>query len=214
MHILTAAHCVKNDGVLRWDFQIITNTHNWFHRENNVFGVYKALIHKDFKYGLHNNRYNFADIAVLKLDREIPLKSLPNLQRIRLPSNGSQTDEDVEVCGWGKTTEASVDPSTWLKKLEAKTISLSECQRLLPDQVDTGNICTVSDLGEGVCDGDSGAPLVRGGETIGIVSWGPDCSSGRPQVFTDVYRYRNWIQTAMAWNNETTATLYDRWLYL
>lgn len=42
--------------------------------------------------------------------------------------------------------------------------------------------------------GDSGGPLVANGELIGIVSWGKPCAVGKPDVFTRVYYYREWIK--------------------
>lgn len=42
--------------------------------------------------------------------------------------------------------------------------------------------------------GDSGGPLVADNEQIGVVSWGIPCARGRPDVFTRVYSYIDWIK--------------------
>lgn len=51
--------------------------------------------------------------------------------------------------------------------------------------------------GEGVddsCTGDSGGPAVIDDELVGIISWGYSCGSPEyPGVYTQVYRYREWI---------------------
>lgn len=45
-----------------------------------------------------------------------------------------------------------------------------------------------------VFQGDSGGPLVADSEQIGVVSWGTPCAKGRPDVFTRVYSYVDWIK--------------------
>lgn len=42
--------------------------------------------------------------------------------------------------------------------------------------------------------GDSGGPLVVDSEQIGVVSWGTPCAKGKPDVFTRVYSYVDWIE--------------------
>ncbi|XP_068981423.1 chymotrypsin-2-like isoform X2 [Bombus flavifrons] len=48
--------------------------------------------------------------------------------------------------------------------------------------------------GWGTTSGDSGGPLVADNEQIGVVSWGIPCARGRPDVFTRVYSYIDWIK--------------------
>ncbi|XP_011299246.1 chymotrypsin-2-like [Fopius arisanus] len=185
-HILTAAHCVKHIGNDTWDIKVITNTSNWYYRKNNEFGVSKAIIHRDFKEGLHNNITNLADIAVLKLDAELPLEALmPGLQTVSLPNSAPEAGADPEICGFGRIDPDVSGPLSWMYKLQMKTISFSECRLSL---------------------GDSGSPLVHNGEVIGVASWTVKCSNGTPQVFTDVFTYRDWIQDAMNWNDTSKAS--------
>lgn len=42
--------------------------------------------------------------------------------------------------------------------------------------------------------GDSGGPLVCDGVQIGVVSWGTPCAKGKPDVFTRVYSYVDWVK--------------------
>ncbi|CAK1548148.1 unnamed protein product [Leptosia nina] len=58
------------------------------------------------------------------------------------------------------------------------------------------NICTISKKGQGACVGDSGGPLVakETKKLIGVVSWGVPCAYGSPDVYTNVYAYRDWIE--------------------
>lgn len=55
------------------------------------------------------------------------------------------------------------------------------------------SICTFTRAGQGTCMGDSGGPLISGGQVIGIVSWGVPCAQGRPDAFTRVFSFRSWI---------------------
>lgn len=42
--------------------------------------------------------------------------------------------------------------------------------------------------------GDSGGPLVVNGELCGVVSWVVPCAMGKPDVFTNVYYYLDFIK--------------------
>lgn len=53
-------------------------------------------------------------------------------------------------------------------------------------------ICTFAQVGQGVCTGDNGGPLVVSNSLIGIVSWG-SCGGGQPDVFVRISSHINWI---------------------
>lgn len=42
--------------------------------------------------------------------------------------------------------------------------------------------------------GDSGSPLIKGDELVGVVSWGIPCAVGFPDVHTRIAPYIEWIQ--------------------
>lgn len=74
----------------------------------------------------------------------------------------------------------------------------NDCQtRHIPtgrsSMIQFNNICTFLQYGQGVCNGDSGAPLVVGNELVGIVSWAIQCATGVPDVYTRVANYRDWV---------------------
>lgn len=46
--------------------------------------------------------------------------------------------------------------------------------------------------------GDSGGPLVENEYQVGVVSWGIPCAKGKPDVFTRVYSYLDWIKEHMS----------------
>lgn len=49
--------------------------------------------------------------------------------------------------------------------------------------------------------GDSGGPLVENEYQVGVVSWGIPCAKGKPDVFTRVYSYLDWIKEHMDASN-------------
>ena len=61
--------------------------------------------------------------------------------------------------------------------------------------------------GENTCKGDSGAPLLINGRVAGIDSWrtGDPCGSkNSPRVFTEISKYRSWIDKII---NENTVNI-------
>lgn len=61
------------------------------------------------------------------------------------------------------------------------------------------HVCMANRMKEGICgETDIGAPLVtRHGELVGIASWYDECGTGKPDVFTRVFVYLDWMQTVM-----------------
>lgn len=50
-----------------------------------------------------------------------------------------------------------------------------------------------------ICQGDSGGPLAADGKLVGIVSWGDGdfCGDGLPEVYTNVYKFKDYIENIM-----------------
>eukprot|EP00484_Ammonia_sp_Unknown_P030906 CAMPEP_0197024834 /NCGR_PEP_ID=MMETSP1384-20130603/5318_1 /TAXON_ID=29189 /ORGANISM="Ammonia sp." /LENGTH=370 /DNA_ID=CAMNT_0042453289 /DNA_START=39 /DNA_END=1151 /DNA_ORIENTATION=+ len=55
-------------------------------------------------------------------------------------------------------------------------------------------ICAIGDNTDS-CQGDSGGPLIKTGSNVqvGVTSWGIGCAFGLPGVYTNLYRYREWL---------------------
>lgn len=104
-------------------------------------------------------------------------------------------DADVVLCGWGNLNYGGPSPDN-LQFINLKSLSNEECAAAHVDgelPIGEGVICTFTKEGEGSCNGDSGGPLSRNGKQIGIVSWGYLCAAGKPDVFTRVSAYTEWI---------------------
>ncbi|XP_063982965.1 chymotrypsin-2-like [Diachasmimorpha longicaudata] len=201
-HILTAAHCFVSDEKVVDDpsaLRVVTGTiYSEDLRPENIFAVSRVIANDYYTPHVHNNVAWFADIAVMKLKESIPLDR--NLRwPINLPSNPTPPRTRVMVSGWGTShygKEGAKSPK-WLQKLGMETISLPACEIILPYQVNVGQLCAITPPGHGICNGDSGGPLVHDNQVVGIVSWLTRCGDGRPQVFTSVYDYLNWIHWAL-----------------
>lgn len=61
-------------------------------------------------------------------------------------------------------------------------------------------ICVFNSNDSGVCNGDSGSPLVDNGLQIAVASWVVQCAEGFPDVFTRTLPYLDWIETNIANN--------------
>lgn len=55
------------------------------------------------------------------------------------------------------------------------------------------SLCAFKTHGAGTCFGDSGGPLAAKQTLIGLVSWGIPCAQGKPDMFTRISSYVDWI---------------------
>lgn len=163
--------------------------------DGDLFLVEKIIVHESYDNFLYHN-----DIALLKTDTAIQFND--NVKPISLATSSPPVRSKAVASGWGLT---SVDPQTvpnTLQFLEVNVLSNDDCiQKLEPtghsDMIYSGNICTLNTLGEGMCLGDSGGPLVANNELIGLVSWGFPCAKGRPDIFTRVSEFSDWVNDTM-----------------
>lgn len=56
-------------------------------------------------------------------------------------------------------------------------------------------LCTFAGYGAGTCNGDSGGVFVVNNKIVGILSWGDPCAIGKPDQFTRVSDYIDFIET-------------------
>ncbi|XP_031599418.1 mast cell protease 4-like [Oreochromis aureus] len=187
--VLTAAHCTTDKPT-----HVVLGTHNLKNSHQE-----KITIEKKFKPKFYQRAWHGDDIMLLKLSRKVQLNN--RVKIIPLPSAKVHLREN-EVCqvsGWGK---ARTDGKTVneLRVVDVPVVNKTVCKELwhgLP-----ANVICAGGYGtdKGFCQGDSGGPLVCKGIAVGIVSFNNNNSCDYPDVpnvFTDISKYRPWINSIL-----------------
>ncbi|XP_012272593.1 chymotrypsin-1 [Orussus abietinus] len=181
--ILTAAHCLSGFNESKISVVVGTNT---LDEGGDVYKVQKIIGHPKYSSLLIRN-----DIGLIQVDT--PIVFGDKVKPVQLPTeNFKKNDYPAILSGWGTTSYPGDVPN----KLQHITLSVIDQRECLNTslRVTDDNICTLNKKGEGACHGDSGGPLVADGVQIGVVSWGTPCAKGRPDVFTRVFSYVDWIK--------------------
>ncbi|KAL6447953.1 hypothetical protein ACFW04_000185 [Cataglyphis niger] len=146
----------------------------------------------------YNSAFIRNDIGLIKLDRDIVFGD--KVKPIALPTKRfDKSDYPAILSGWGTTNYPGEAPNE-LQHIQLTVIDQKQCLNT-SFRITNNNICTLNKKGEGACHGDSGGPLVADNEQIGVVSWGIPCARGRPDVFTRVSSYMNWIKQHLEEDN-------------
>ncbi|XP_053593015.1 chymotrypsin-2 [Microplitis demolitor] len=181
--ILTAAHCLRNfnDTAIK----VVTGSTK-LDEGGNWYQSVRIIPHERYSSLFIRN-----DIGLIEVDEDIEFSD--NVKPVDLPtSNFDKSDYPAYLSGWGKTDYPGSIPND-LQYIKLTVIDQKQC-RNFSMRVTNKNICTLNGRGEGACHGDSGGPLVSDGVQIGVVSWGIPCAKNKPDVFTRVYSYRDWIK--------------------
>ncbi|CAJ0951846.1 unnamed protein product, partial [Mesorhabditis belari] len=206
--ILTAAHCLAEevDGrkVLRdpKSIFIVVGTNRIkpnFDKTHQIRRVEQFYYPNTTKVLESNSSFLSGDIALLLLEKALDLND--NVKRILLPKKRPFSYEAFMI-GWGYVNISDYTPPM-LQGIVMRIIwNHTECKgRSETLLVDETQFCAYRDEGGG-CSGDSGGPLFRQNTLIGVISSGSGLCfyrSSKPESFTDVVQYCEWIR-------ETTGT--------
>lgn len=203
--VMTAAHCVEDDGITAAasTFRVVLGDHNRYINEDTeeVRLVKRVVKHPAYDYITTDN-----DIALLELSE--PVRYGRAVQPTCLPSGEPPALRLSAVLGWGATeATGSVTPptgsSTDSSVLNQVFVPIWEQSHCFNTRVGfnlTNNMfCAgLSEGGKDTCQGDSGGPLLtKVGEAYvqnGITSWGYGCAErNSPGVYTKVFNYIDWI---------------------
>lgn len=203
-YILTAAHCVTDNGkpVSATSIKVYSGVHD--QRQLNNTRVQSRTGAQLVVHGLYNKtgyEYDY-DIAVIKLNKSLNFNKY--VKPIRL-AKGAETNlfaagNDVTVSGWG-TTLYGGSTSNFLRKTTVDIVSRNTCNR--PNSYAgtiTSRMLCAARPNKDACQGDSGGPLfLRNSgmyKQVGVVSFGIGCAeSSYPGVYTHVGVLRNWVAT-------------------
>ncbi|XP_055297034.1 uncharacterized protein LOC129565821 [Sitodiplosis mosellana] len=200
--ILTSARALDNHNEPK-NISVLAGTEVLKGESGTMLTIEKIVKHED-------------DIALLRTSEEIVFSD--KIQPIRIPtfdlySEKSPLTDGFTVIGWGKErNEDKLNYTSELKASQYPVLDNKNCNLRLKGahsqfvpSVDDNKICTEQNLpNNGICSGDIGSPLTSGNFLVGIASWyhaAPSnatpakytCGNGYPNVYTNVYQYRDWI---------------------
>jgi secreted trypsin-like serine protease len=192
--VLTAAHCVKSEG-LEVDGIVRVGSD---HRKSGgtVRKINRTFVHPGYVKG-DNKAANKDDIALIRLDRPV------TRQPVRIAERAGPPGTPTRLLGFGTTVDTEFAFPDRLQELSTRTGAVSECA---PGYANRTRLCTISAVPKAMaCFGDSGGPQVQRGrdgrwELIGVTS-GPGapnvpCSQG-PGLCTSAPAYAGWIGKTM-----------------
>lgn len=148
-----------------------------------IVKVNKVAVHEDY-----GNFIN--DLAVVTLAEK--LVKGEKIDFINVATAEPAQNTEIAIAGWG-STEIGGTNSYRLQKGAGKTISHDECE----DSIGFGYehvLCVTSPAGEGICNGDAGAPAVSKNTLYGIGSFSiGTCATQFPDVYCSLPAYKDWL---------------------
>lgn len=210
--VLTAGHCASGvrPETLRVEFGST---------ERSVYRVAEVVAHETFFSMPEMDAFMAGyDLSLLRLVRPVI-----GIEPARLPTrNDDSFRQDPRAYGYGLdenddfrdrlgARRVIIEEGSWAKKLfgddfrRRRQLSAYGV-RSLGETVDptADTVVERSAIDSAVCAGDSGGPLVASNgirdAVVGIVSYGPHCSTPYPSVYTRVSWFVDWIRAAMRTN--------------
>ena len=185
-----------------------------------LYGVSKITLHDGYVPDTFEN-----DIAILRINKKVEINR--SVKPICLPFQNDSSGRNKEsrqlddettavVIGWG-TTSFGGPKSSILREVDIKIENTDRCARAYSDFDSNESRNTIlptmlcaGDNGKDSCQGDSGGSLncrhkdSNRWELCGITSFGFQCSSALPGVYTKVDEYLDWIEEVTSSKNDDT----------
>jgi len=144
-------------------------------------------------HGSYNSNTLANDISTVQTSGTITFNNAVRAIPLASANHGAVS---AQVSGWGQTAHPGSAPAN-LMFMNTQTLTNADCRARHTagnaNLVTASNICTFTRAGQGTCMGDSGGPLINGGQVIGAVSWGIACAQGRPDVYARISSFRTWL---------------------
>lgn len=202
---VTARHCVFTDLVLGQKV-CIGNQHTL--NRNNCYAItaYRKFDNNE-ALTLTGTSQISGDIALLQLasvPAQMPMLPLPTAEQ----DSSIAAGERLTALGYGSTSYANYQPSTWLQQLDITAASTAECAGVYADSAGVltlDSLCSQAAM-FGSAPGDSGTPILfwRSGSPIaaGLVSEGVNQNTR----YVRYPLYYTWLaQVASEWRQNSTA---------
>ncbi|MGW1869442.1 S1 family peptidase [Streptomyces mauvecolor] len=192
--VLTAAHCVRGDGL---ELDGIVRIGSEARKSGGtVRAIDRIVVHPGYANG-DGKAANRDDLALVRLDRPVTEKP------IRIAERPGRPGTPTRILGFGTTSDSELKFAERLRELSTRRGAEAECA---PGYADRTRLCTISRVPEAMaCFGDSGGPQLQKGrhgrwELVGATSGpgapGVPCSAG-PGLYTNVPAYADWIRQTL-----------------
>lgn len=184
--IVSAAHCTS--GRSQTLFHVLAgNTDNT--NVGELIVVSQVIEHSGYDDWTLEN-----DIVILKL--AVPLVYNDAIQPLVLPTpNFIVTPGQIStLAGWGTMQWGTSQFPNILQAVDVTNWTDEECVAVYPlEEMFIHSTFCAGDRGRDACQGDSGGPLKYNGVFVGIVSWGYECATDWPTVYTRVSEFLGFI---------------------
>ncbi|GJQ80474.1 hypothetical protein Trydic_g12371 [Trypoxylus dichotomus] len=189
--ILTAGHCMIGKDTSDVVAVVGTNT---LKSKGIIRRTCKIVIHPNY------NDTNFSnDIAVIMVTT--PFTFNGTIASVVIITGFPPPILNVTVIGWGRTNGGAAPIR--LQEFSTQTISRSLCSPFYKETIKPNCVCTKMRKGKGICNGDSGSPLLHteSKAQLGISSFNNREGCNTDLVLLDVYTkvapYAGWMRETL-----------------
>ncbi|XP_044592912.1 phenoloxidase-activating factor 2-like [Cotesia glomerata] len=171
-HVLTVAHIIETCDVIRlgeWDL-----SSNEEPCSQQDYQATKIIKHPwSSSTSIENN------IAMIILDRDVPLAASPHINTACLPSSTPLFGR-CWVAGWDCRQELIPGTTKRLRDIKIPIVNRDACQQSIQNIIDNGAPL--------VCESSPGKM-----EVVGLVTRSTGCQANVPSLFVDVSKFTSWI---------------------
>ncbi|GFY57655.1 vitamin K-dependent protein C [Trichonephila inaurata madagascariensis] len=208
--ILTAAHCLTNDLIVKsrakcqtWNmpkecFRAPKTMRIGYINHPTQEIMHKKRVLRTIPHPYYNAVKITNDIGLIELVNPIVCLDLP--RPICLPTrNFSKLGNELIIAGWGYSEEEALNGQTVLTEGKVIQVPPTDCGYLM---IPTERILCARGMKsrQASCQGDSGSGIFALRDfnyyVLGVTSIGPiECGFEHPDAYTDVYAYMDWIKS-------------------